>query len=276
VSLAAYPVLEGFAQGGIMASAASMLFYYFANRSINAHAEHNRTEINTTISRLKWVGAALLLAIASAVFLDRIDKMFGAINVYMEYAESDGTIIYSPLAHDIVELFGAIGFIPIWLIHYFTLGIHEFYFLVNNFQGETYFHGTYQFYIFIKFFKLLGIFKEINPEEFYDANPMPGHYQTFWGPGYMDFGPFVIVEALICGMIAAKAFNLYRLGHPIGVIVYPYILVYIIIGFLGNAIVGERLYFLVTLMFTSVAITTQLKKYPAKNSSDYKLYVPNN
>jgi hypothetical protein len=256
-----YPIIEGLAQGGIIAGATASLYYYFVHKTLQTEqqATDKKKLRSRKRSRLLTLVIASIITASVSVYVERVTHMYGDISLLMELSEANGTIQYSQNAYKLVESFGAIGFIPIWLLHYFTLGIHELYYLINNFNTDSYFFGQYQLYIAIKFAKLFGLFHEVNLSQFYFANPMPGHYQTFWGPAYMDFGPLFLIEATLAGAIATYTHHKCRMGRTIGIIVYPYLMVFIILGFLANGLVGERLYFLFGLLAFAYAARKTLK-----------------
>lgn len=257
-----YPIIEGLAQGGIMAAAAASLYYYFVHKTITQSQQtfEKKTRNKRRTKIMMMILAITIFVMSSIVYVDRVTHMYDDITLFMTLSEANGTINYSDNAFKIVEALGAIGFIPIWLLHYFTLGIHELYYLINNFDGDNYFYGQYQIYILIKFLKLFGLFTEVSLSNFYFANPMPGHYQTFWGPAYMDFGPFFLIEAALAGSISTFFYRKYMTGKAIGIAVYPYLMVFIILGFLANGLVGERLYFLISLLLFAYIAQHTLRK----------------
>lgn len=256
-----YPIAEGFAQGGVIAAVSCILYYVFVHQQISIYKKSLWANFKT--KKLHFLVLLLLvlvvLYLASAIFLQRIEYIYGNTMNYMLAAEQNGTIRYSERALWLVKEYGALGYIPVWISHYFTLGIHEFYYLVNEFNSDDHFIGQYQVFVALKFFKYFGFFENIGVEQFYLANPMPGHYQTFWGPAYMDFGSFVLFEALLCGLIAGIFYMRCLKGNIWGLMIYPYILVLMIVGLLANGLVGERLYFIFGLSVVALLMARQGK-----------------
>lgn len=253
VFVSLYPIFEGFGQGGITASVSCVLYYAFVHRALSEKGNSTWTIIKKNKTKIIFysVIASLVALFSSAIFLERIDYLYGDPLNYMYAAERNGTIVYSSNARWMVREYGALGYLPVWVSHYFTLGVHEFYYLVNHFRPDDHFWGQYQSFVILKFFKLFGFFPAVSVENFYLANPMPGHFQTFWGPAYMDFGSFVLVQAMLCGLIAGTLYVSCCRGDVWGLALYPYILVLMIVGLLANGLVGERLYFVFGLSFVA-------------------------
>lgn len=266
LAISSYPVLEGFAQGGIIAPATTLLYYYFCSKAlIGVGIAPERKSRPEKLKTLLVLCAAI--SGAALIFLDRVQSMFGDLVLYMQLAEMDGTIVYSDSAYWIVEVFGIFGFVVVWLMHYFTLGLHEFFYLVQNFDGDNHFYGEYQLYIPIKLIKFFGFFSSLSAESFYRANPMPGHYQTFWGPAYMDFGTLVFVEAFLVGVFSGVFHRNCQRGLVSGLILYPYLQASLILGFLANGLIGERFYFFVSLTILAIVCALSVRKCRIPSSS---------
>jgi hypothetical protein len=258
VVLSLYPIVEGFAQGGIMASAAALLYFYFCHR-IFASSRRDNTQLKRWRLLMLVVLSGGALLIASSIFMERIQFMYRDAAAYMSVSETLGTIRYGDSAYLLVDRYGPFAFVPIWLVHYFTLGVHEFFYLVDNYKAD-HFLGQIQLYVPIKFLTALGLFNGVTLADFADANPVPGHYQTFWGPAYMDFGPLIFIEALLLGLLCGWLHDRCRRASIWGLVLYPYAQVNIVIAFLANGFMGERIYFLVSLIALTLFCSWSLKE----------------
>ena len=255
ILLSIYPVVDGFLQGGIIGSSTALLFYYFTTKTIkNENASANNIAVNNIV---KMIMLSIISIIIGLIFLDRIDSMFTDILEYMDYSEKNGTIFYTKNAYILINNFGSFGFLLIWVIHYFTLGVHELFFLIDNYN-YYFFYGKNQAYILFKIIRFLGFYRIGDTSMLDEANPVIGHYQTFWGPAYMDFGWAIIIEALLAGIISIKLYWYAVTDNIFGLTLYPYFQMIIIFGFLANGLDGERLYFLIALSSLSFLINNQL------------------
>ncbi len=133
--------------------------------------------------------------------------------------------------------------------------------MVQYFDENNYFYGQYQFYIPTKLLKYFNLISGVGAEYFYQANPMPGHFQTFWGPAYMDFGLLILLEAFLIGVISGVLYLNCCRGRLLGLILYPYIQVNIILGFLASGIIGERFYFFVSLVLLAIICSITFRRY---------------
>lgn len=259
IAVCCFPVIEGFLQGGIIAGAMTLLFYYFVNKAIPLHRgkpARQRRWMSFFIPALVLAGFVI---VATGIFVDRVELIFGDLVVYMQIAEEMDVVEYEPVAYELVERFGAAGFVPIWLMHYYTMGIHKFFYLVSNFDTDAMLYGSYQLYVPLKLLAALGI-GEVSLERFAALNPLPGHYQTFWGPAYMDFGLGMPIEGLLIGVICGLAYRWCKTGVIAGLALYPYLQANIVLGFLANGITGERAYFFVSLGILCLVATRSVTR----------------
>lgn len=260
VVISFYPVAEGFIQGGTIAAATTLLYYYFCQRTLVATGL-TVSRANHSIKLRNFAVLVTALIVAALIFIDRIESMFGDLAHYMKSSEISGTIIYSETAYWIVDKYGAFGFVPIWLMHYFSLGVHEFFYLVQYFDEESYFYGQYQFYIPMKLLNYFNLINGVSVETFYRVNPMPGHFQTFWGPAYMDFGSLILVEAFLIGVVSGGLYLNCCRSKLLALILYPYIQVNIILGFFASGIIGERFYYFVSLVFLVLICSISFRRF---------------
>ncbi|WP_242120105.1 hypothetical protein [Aestuariivivens sediminicola] len=130
------------------------------------------------------------------------------------------------------------------LKHYFVHGVFEFVRLVNDLDKVSgYYYGQYQFNVFFKFFKMLGLplksFGELST-----IVKRQAVYQTFWGPFYIDFGIFGIVIAFFWGRFVKRVYIKAKMGSTPHVIFYGYLATVIVTSFYINFLMGSSSYFL--------------------------------
>ena len=130
------------------------------------------------------------------------------------------------------------------LKHYFVHGIFEYVRLVNELEKTTgYYYGQYEFNVFFKFFKMLGIplksFGELSV-----VVKRQAVYQTFWGPFYIDFGLFGVIIMFFWGRFTKRIYTYAKRGSTPHLIFYSYLSTIIITSFFINFLLGSSSYFL--------------------------------
>lgn len=251
-----YPIYDGFAQGTILGSGAALLFYYFSTKCIdpNFFSSHKKSSFLLT-NRISMISiVALSIIVASNIFLDRVLFMYDDPSIYMQSQRYSSYVVYDEFAYRMVDKFGSLAFVPIWIMHYFVSGVHNLFFLIQNFQSSDLLFGQYQLNVPSKFFKILGLASPLDGSQIVALNPLPGRYQTFWGPAFMDFGIFIPIESFIIGFVSGRLYKRAESFELLGILVYPYVQSLIVIGFFVNGLVGERLYFLVGLIAVAIAL----------------------
>lgn len=136
------------------------------------------------------------------------------------------------------------------LKHYFAHGVIEYVRLVNDLGSTTgYYYGQYEFNVFFKFFKFLGIplssLGELN-----NIVKRKAVYQTFWGPFYIDFGVFGAVIMFFWGRFIKRVYIHARNGSTQYVILYGYFSTIIITSFFINFLLGSSSYYLFALLIS--------------------------
>lgn len=136
------------------------------------------------------------------------------------------------------------------LKHYFTHGVIEYIRLVNDLDKTTgYYYGQYEFNIFFKFFKFLGLpFKSLS-----DLNSIVTRksvYQTFWGPFYIDFGVFGIIVMFFWGRFMKRIHVYAKRGLTEFVVFYGYLATIILTSFYLNFLLGSSSYYLFAFFVT--------------------------
>ena len=130
------------------------------------------------------------------------------------------------------------------LKHYFVHGVFEYVRLVNDLEKSTgYYYGQYEFNVFFKFFKMLGIplksFGELSV-----VVKRQAVYQTFWGPFYIDFGLFGVIIMFFWGRFTKRIYTHAKRGSTPHLIFYGYLSTIIITSFFINFMLGSSSYFL--------------------------------
>jgi hypothetical protein len=148
---------------------------------------------------------------------------------------------------------GFLGF-----IHYNVHGPFEFIRLVNhvnNFQGVYY--GKYEFYVFLKFFGLLGFnigddFSTMTEKTLYK----PAVYTSFWGPVFVDFGILGGFVFFLIGLLIKRVFINGVRGGFIGLFLYPYLGAILFSTAVINAFVGQNTYIFVSVLLSWILYKT--------------------
>ena len=130
------------------------------------------------------------------------------------------------------------------LKHYFCHSVFEYIRLVNHLDSTTgYYYGVYEYYTFIKPFKILGIpiasFSDLNK-----VSLKPAVYTTFWGPFYIDFGIFGFLISFLLGRFSKRMYLKAKNGSESAILLYSFIAVIILASFFVNFSMGGNLYFL--------------------------------
>lgn len=139
------------------------------------------------------------------------------------------------------------------LKHYFVHGMFEYVRLVNDLDKCTgYYFGQYEFNVFFKFFRILGIplksFSELN-----NVVKRQAVYQTFWGPFYIDFGFFGVIFAFFWGRFVKRVFVNASRGSTPYLIMYAYLCTIILASFFINFLLGSSSYFLFAFFISIMA-----------------------
>lgn len=155
---------------------------------------------------------------------------------------------YASSAEDKSKMLGIFS-----LKHYFVHGIFEYVRLVNDLDKTTgYYFGQYEFNVFFKFFRLLGLpvksFAELN-----EVVKRQAVYQTFWGPFYIDFGLLGVIVAFFWGRFVKLIFVKASRGGTPYVIFYAYLSTVIIASFFINFLLGSSSYFLFAFLIAILA-----------------------
>jgi hypothetical protein len=130
------------------------------------------------------------------------------------------------------------------LKHYFVHGVFEYVRLINDLEKTTgYYYGQYEFNVFFKFFKMLGVplksFGELSV-----VLKRQAVYQTFWGPFYIDFGLFGLIIMFFWGRFTKRIYTYAKQGSTPHLIFYGYFSTIIITSFFINFMLGSSSYFL--------------------------------
>lgn len=134
------------------------------------------------------------------------------------------------------------------LKHYFSHSVFEYTRLINHLDNTTgYYYGVYEFYTFIKFFKIIGF----NIPSFSDLNKVSHKkavYTTFWGPFYIDFGVFGFILSFLIGRFSKRTYLKAKNGSESAILLYAFTAVVILASFFVNFAMGGNLYFLYTIL----------------------------
>jgi len=130
------------------------------------------------------------------------------------------------------------------LKHYFVHGVIEYIRMVNHLDSVTgYYYGQYEFNVFFKFFKSLGLpLKSLS-----DLNEIISRksvYKTFWGSFYIDFGVFGVFVMFFWGRFVKRLYVLTKRGCTQYAIFYGYLSTILITSFFINFILGSSSYYL--------------------------------
>lgn len=146
------------------------------------------------------------------------------------------------------------------LKHYFAHSIPEYIRLNNHLQRFWgYYFGAFEFYTFIKFFKVIGLdipsFSKLN-----EISYKPAVYTTFWGPFYIDFGVFGFFISFLLGRFTQRTYLRAKHGSEKDILLYAFIGVVVLASFFVNFAMGGNLYFLTAIIIAIIL----LKIWPNK------------
>ena len=249
-------LIEAGLNGGGTSITITFLFFVFSTKGGTL----------SNLAKLSLVlGIVLVVFICSYFWLERLDSMFGGVQYYLKEFNNNWIAKYST---DFVNHYEPSSFISnvyyiySWLSYYFTHGYIEFFHLLNNFDTTNHSFGIYQSYLFFKLFSIIG-FDVPSPQQLSELNIVQGHYQTFWGMAYIDFGYFFLIEVFVVGFLSSYLYVAKLRGTFSGVIFYPYIQTQIIYSFLSNPLNGQVTY----IIFSGLLLLLVLKivKYKKLN-----------
>ncbi len=266
-----YPFIEGYFMGGRSTFAllgTTMVFVMYASFFKNFNIiflkiklyGYRLVQIPKFLFKKKILIPALLVVVlfigySVKVVGDRMDRFrFGnhAIrimemknNKWVKFDEAFKAEFYNATKEEQGKLIGIFS-----LKHYFAHGVIEYIRLVNHLDKKTgYYYGEYEFNVFVKFFKAVGVplrsFTELN-----EILSRKSVYSTFWGPFYIDFGLFGVIIMFFMGRFVKKVYCYAKLGFTQYVIFYGYLCTIIITSFFINFLLGSSSYFLFAFIIT--------------------------
>ena len=199
----------------------------------------------------------VLLSIASVMWLARLETMFGGVTPYLNHFSASWIAHYDQefiSVYNDESFFDKFLYIVSWLSYYFVHGYFEFIHLLVNFDFDNVTYGMNQAYLALKLLAAFGI--DMPSKEFLlSGNIIQGHYQTFWGLAFIDFGYLFLIESFFLAWLSGYLYYSKRAGLFSGVIFYPYIQTQIIYSFLSNSLSGQVSY----LIFSGVILLFFLK-----------------
>lgn len=243
------PVLESVFNAGVMSAAFFVLCIFFSllYRMSLFGRQLNRAIIYRALGIL-----VVLLWFGSWSFLQRVELMYGSVDLFLIESGSfarPSTYLAESFG---VPFFGPITFAIFWFSGYVLQGPSEFSFLVDHFRPSDHMNGFKQFFIFDKFFSVLGLGGGFSASDVSVVNPRPGRYQTMFGDMFIDYGLLgVLVQSSLLGFVAGRLYALRSARHFVAVLLYPFVQSSIVFGFLINVFSSARLYFLVAALLTA-------------------------
>jgi len=136
-------------------------------------------------------------------------------------------------------------FSQLMMIHYVKHGVYEYIRWTHHMSIWGTYYGKYQFYVFVKFFKMLGVDTGDDFIEMTDRTGRTGVFTTFWGPVYLDFGIFGVLYAFFLGMLFKKIYILAVFGKQmLSLLLYPLLGALIFSSTIVNAVVGQNMYYI--------------------------------
>lgn len=226
--------LDSIMVGGVTGLALNYAYIWFSSKQAYSKIS----------AKLITLCAAILL-IAGYLFYLRVESMYDGVSIYLTVKDGSWLMHLDPAIYDLVSNEGLVGylcFVTFYISYYFTHGVYEFYYLVDKFDTMNFAYGQLQFGVILKALNFIGFNFEDYTSLQSRINIIVGHYQTFWGNAYMDFGYGAILEATILGF-AALLFYIKRIQGTIGGhISYPLIQSLIIYSIFANGLSGERFY----------------------------------
>jgi hypothetical protein len=146
---------------------------------------------------LSVLGALLF----SVMFIWRFEQM-GISPLYMvRYSAYTITVPLSDWYLELMDFGGVAAPLAAFasLFQYLLHGVFEFFWLVELKDGD-FAGGGYQFFFFEKMINFLVGGSQVDATRALDmANPRAGVFQTFFGPAYIDFGPYMLVFCFAFG-----------------------------------------------------------------------------
>lgn len=138
------------------------------------------------------------------------------------------------------------------LKHYFAHGVVEYIRLVNHLDKSSgYYYGMYEFNVFFKFFKAVGL-PLPSQAELGEIIERQSVYRTFWGEFYIDFGFFGLIIMFFWGRFVKRMYLYAKSGNTPYVIFYGYLSTILITSFFLNFLMGSSSYYLFGFLVTIV------------------------
>jgi hypothetical protein len=218
------------------------------------------------------LGVLLVFSFAGYMWLIRLDSMYGGVGPYLQEFSGKWIASYSTsYINNFNEnsVYSLVGYIFTWISYYFVHGVYELIYLMNNFDVNLHTFGVSQGYLFYKFFGMLGVAVPAS-SELASVNVILGHYQTFWGLAYIDFGYFFLLEAFVVGFICSHLHKKKQQGYYSGIIFYPFLQAQLVYSFLSNPLNGQITYIIfsgILLIFYIHIKGFQGRYFIASNSS---------
>ena len=228
------------------------------------------SRFSTTKILILLLGIFLIFALAGWMWLERLDTMFGGVAPYLKEFNGKWIANYSASFtnnYDKDSLIWNAYYIYSWIGYYFVHGYIELVHLTNEFNLNNVTFGINQTYLFFKFFGMLGM-QVPSADELASINIVQGHYQTFWGLAFLDFGYLFLVEVILLGWVCSYLFYSKKRGAFTGIVFYPYIQTQIIYSFLSNSLNGQISYLIVSgLLLVTTLKVIKWWKYREKSLS---------
>lgn len=227
-------IADGVLSGGGTSIIVAFLFFIFST---------NISKLSRSQTVLIVLTSFLLFGFASYMWLLRLETMYGGVQSYMQIFNGYWIASYNDWFmrnYDEYSVLWQLYYVYSWVNYYFVHGVYEFLHLVNLFESEhTY--GMSQIQLFYKLFGMIGLASH-SVEDISSVNIISGHYQTFWGLAFIDFGYFSLIEALLIGFLCSYIYYSKIAGRFVGIIFYPYLQAQLVYSFLSNSLIGQVTY----------------------------------
>ena len=270
IILGLFPLLDSLALGGrsVLFFQGIALFILFQHRQLLFPSKYIKKKIRFQYLRVKkfkfflyrknWVNAkTVFIGIVGlylmSVFFIQIQK--SRTNRYgdsipweqaVKFVEEGRLLKYNDdVRTEIIKGDNSLGYLAqLTIVHYGAHGVFEYIRWVNNIDNIWGEHkGKYQFYVFVKFFKILGVDTGDDFMTMTNETGRVGVFTTFWGPVYIDFGIFGTIYALFLGFFIKTMYFRAMNKNLLGMLIYPFLGAMIFSISVINTIVGQNMYY---------------------------------
>lgn len=202
------------------------------------------------------VGCIIFFIYSMKILMNRLNAMGFTISSHLNYMEKTRNFVIDSDLYELAvssNFWGPMIYTFISIVHYFLHGFYEFFILTNSFNSELHTYGAMEFYPIWKFLNVIGY----DVVDIYYLNSIietKGVYTTFFGPVFVDFGPWGFIYTFFIGLLS-QLFWLKVRRNCFCMMIYPFLAsVLLHSSFLNMIRLGMGLYVLISLILTGSII----------------------